>query len=194
MTLEEKLQHFYDRAIEDATEEKEQILSEYQASLDRMFEEHQSEKLRAAEAKVAAEKAALYRDRNKELSQKQIEIRHELAEKQAGIREEIFAAVEEKLLAFKQTEQYEDWICRKILISQKVANGEAMEIYIDPSDEEKKDRIEEATGTNVIISNQEFLGGVRIVIRSRKILIDDSFAALALDAKDRFSFEGGSGR
>ncbi len=194
MTLDEKLEHFYDHAIEDAKEEGEQILREYQESLDRIYEEHKREKKASAKAKIQAEQAKLYRDQNKEISQTQIEIRHELAKKQSEIKNEIFEAVDEKLRAFKRGDRYEHWICRKIMISKKVANGENMEIYIDPSDADLKDRIEETTDTKVLISNTEFIGGVRIVIRSRKILIDDSFEALAKDARERFSFEGGSKR
>ncbi len=192
MTLEEKLQHFYDRSMEDAQNEGDQILNDYQQSLDQLYLEHQKEKNAAETERIETEKAALYREQNKELSQKQIDIRHELAEKQNEIKDEIFDLVKDKLLAFRETPEYEHWICRKIMISKKVANGETMEIYLDPADASKKSRIEDITDTKVQVSDTEFLGGIRVVIRSRKILIDDSFEALIADAKNRFSFEGGS--
>lgn len=191
MTQEEKLQHFYDRSVEDAKEQAQKNLDAYQAQLDQLFEEHKADTQKAAELKVKTEQTALMREINKELSKKQLDIRHSLAEKQEEIKNEIFVLVRQKLLAMKGTPEYTHWICRKIMISKKVANGEEMTIYIDPSDKDLQEEIEKTTGTVVNISREEFLGGTRVVIRSRHILIDDSFQSLIQDARDSFSFEGG---
>lgn len=191
MTQEEKLQHFYDRSIDDAKAEAEKDLSAYQAQLDQLFEEHKADTLKAADLKVKTEQTGLQREINKELSKKELDIRHSLAEKQDEIKEEIFVLVHQKLMAMKGTPEYTHWICRKIMISKKVANGEDMTIYIDPSDRDLQEEIEKTTSTKVNISKEEFLGGTRVVIPARHILIDDSFEALMQDAKDNFSFEGG---
>lgn len=191
MTQEEKLQHFYDRSIEDAKAEAEKKLNEYQSQLDQLFEEHKADTLKAAELKVKTEQTGLQREINKEVSKKQLDIRHDLAAKQEEIKKEIFTLVRQKLLAMKGTPEYTHWICRKIMISKKVANGDEMTIYIDPSDKDLQEEIEKTTGTKVNISREEFLGGTRVVIRSRHILIDDSFESLIQDAEDSFSFEGG---
>jgi V/A-type H+-transporting ATPase subunit E len=191
MTLEEKLQHFYDRSIEDAKAEADKDLGAYQTQLDQLFEEHKAETLKAADLKVKTEQIGLQREINKELSKKQLDIRHSLAEKQEEIKKEIFVLVRQKLMAMKGTPEYTHWICRKIMISKKVANGEDMTIYIDPSDKDLQQEIEATTSTKVTISDEDFLGGTRVVIPARHILIDDSFKALIQDAKDNFSFEGG---
>ncbi len=191
MTLDEKLQHFYDHSMEDAREEGRQILADYQANLDKLFEDHCREKTKEAEIRVQTEQAALERDLNKELSARQLDIRHELSARQDKIKEEIFSLARTKLVAMKADPSYFHWICRKIMISKKVANGEPMTVYLDPSDQGLQQKIEETTETRILLSKESFGGGIRIVIRSRHILIDDSFDTLLQDASDHFSFEGG---
>jgi V/A-type H+-transporting ATPase subunit E len=191
MTIDEKLQHFEDHIRESAENERQSILDEYQESLNRIFEEHKAVKEKQDKEHLVSERVALEHDLNKELSAKQIEIRHDLAGKQEEVRDEIFELVSRKLADFRKTPAYCHWICRKIMISKKVANGETMEVYLDPSDSGLKAEVEETTEHRVMISKTAFGGGMRAVIRSRHILIDDSFDTLIQDAKAGFSFVGG---
>lgn len=192
MTVDEKLERFSERSNSDAESEVQAELDKYQAQLDRLFEDHKKQKDREAKDAVDNEKTALEHQYNKEQSTKLIDIRHSVAEKQGEIKKEIFDEVEKKLLDYKKDPKYVHWVCRKVMISKKVAGSDEMEVYIDSSDESFKEEIEETTGTTVHISKDNILGGVRAVIPARKILIDDSFASLIADAKENFSFEGGA--
>ena len=42
-----------------------------------------------------------------------------------------------------------------------------------------------------VVSREAFMGGMRAVIRSKNILIDNSFATLLREAKEEFVFAGG---
>lgn len=192
MTVDEKLERFSERSNSDAESEVQAELDKYQEQLDRLFEDHKKQKDREAKDAVDNEKTALEHQYNKEQSTKLIDIRHSVAEKQDEIKKEIFEEVEKKLLDYKKDPKYVHWVCRKVMISKKVAGSDEMEVYIDSSDEGLKGEIEETTGTTVGISRDNILGGVRAVIPARKILIDDSFASLIADAKENFSFEGGA--
>ena len=68
-----------------------------------------------------------------------------------------------------------------------------MTIYIDPSDQEKKSALEKETGVLLTISAEDFIGGVRSVIRSRNILIDHSFKTALQNEYDQFMLQGGEG-
>ena len=50
-----------------------------------------------------------------------------------------------------------------------------MVVYINPSDADKKQGLEQETGVELTVSSIDFGGGVRAVIRSRNILVDESF-------------------
>ena len=66
-----------------------------------------------------------------------------------------------------------------------------MTIYLNPSDEEKRSSLEDATGIHLTISAEDFTGGIRAVIRSRNILIDHSFKTALRNEYDKFLFSGG---
>ena len=50
-------------------------------------------------------------------------------------------------------------------------------IYINPSDADRKEELERETGAKLTISSIEFGGGIRAVIHSRNMLMDESFAS-----------------
>mgnify|MGYP007019922630 CR=1 FL=1 len=68
-----------------------------------------------------------------------------------------------------------------------------MTIYLNPSDEEKRSSLEDATGIHLTISAEDFTGGIRAVIRSRNILIDHSFKTALQNEYDQFMLQGGEG-
>ncbi|MFR5505939.1 MAG: hypothetical protein ACLTHY_02445, partial [[Ruminococcus] torques] len=64
---------------------------------------------------------------------------------------------------------------------------------INPSDEKKRTELEKETGAKLTVSAEDFIGGVRAVIRSRNILMDHSFKTQIQDEYDKFLFLGGDG-
>lgn len=191
MTLDEKLKNFYDLSIAEAEKEQQKELDDYQAQLDRTFEEHKTVREKQAEDEIRDEKTKVDRELNHQLSMREIEIRQELAQKQEALKADLFARVHEKLAALKGTERYTDFMARKISEAKAFAGDEEMTVYIDPSDEAMKDALEKKTGVPLTLSREAFDGGVRAVIRSRNVLIDNSFKTLEADQFDSWSFEGG---
>ena len=57
----------------------------------------------------------------------------------------------------------------------------------------KRSDLEDATRVHLTISAEDFRGGVRAVIRSRNILIDNSFSTQLKEQYDKFVFLGGDG-
>ena len=90
-----------------------------------------------------------------------------------------------------KTEAYDDFLLRCIHNAITFANGEEMTIYLNPSDEEKRSSLEDASGIHLTISAEDFIGGIRAVIRSRNILIDHSFKTALRNEYDKFLFSGG---
>lgn len=84
-----------------------------------------------------------------------------------------------------------DYLCSKISEAARFADGEEMTIYISPSDKEKRTELEKRTGMTITISEYDFMGGMRAVIRGRNILIDHSFQAAVDHEYHQFSFAAG---
>ncbi|MCI5699965.1 MAG: V-type ATP synthase subunit E [Lachnospiraceae bacterium] len=193
MTTEEKLQHFYAFSMESACREAEQMLTEYKASLDAQFETHKEAKNAEIARRLHDGANEVKREMNKTLSNEQLEIKRLLSKKNREIRHLLFLEVKDKLLDYKSAhpDEYLALICRKVNEARDFAAGDEMTIYIDPSDEKFLDRIAKRTGVIPTVSKESFLGGMRAVIRSKNILIDNSFTTLIKDAKHNFTFDGG---
>ena len=190
MTTEEKLQHFYDLSIEAAVTDANNLISDHKAALDKLFADHKAVKLQQAETELQAESDKIKREFNKEISTKQIQIKRNLSARGDEFREQLFAEVEEKLLAFKQTPDYLSMLCRQIREALDFAGDDEMTIYIDSSDRALADEIVRNIHIDNFaptISEESFIGGMRAVIRSKNILIDNSFLTLMKDEKDRFA-------
>ena len=72
MTIEEKLQHFYDTSVAEAQTEAENTLEAHKKSLEEMFEKHKESRKMDAEAQIKAETENATREVNKALSADQL--------------------------------------------------------------------------------------------------------------------------
>ena len=192
MTTDEKLQHFYDISIESAQEDAKKLLDTHEAALEKAFEEHKETKHRQAEAELTAESDKLKRDFNKEVSTQQIQIKRKFSAVTEELREKLFQEVAEKLERFKESPDYLSMLCRQIKEALDFADGDEMVVYIDPSDAGLSDEIVRRLDQKDFaptISKEPFMGGMRAVIRSKNILIDNSFLTLMNDEKENFHLE-----
>lgn len=191
LTTEEKLQHFYNASIESAAKDAEQLKKEHQEALDKIFQEHKETKERQANAQLQAESDNLKREINKTVSAKQLEYRRILSSRTEEIKKKVFQEVDEKLTRFKSSPDYLEYLCGRIQEALDFAGEDEMVIYIDPSDEALLPSLTDRIGFTPTLSRESWKGGMRAVIRSKNILIDNSFATLLHDAKEEFIFTGG---
>ena len=68
MTIDEKLQHFYEVSVEEAKEDAAKAIQEHRESLSQMLEDHKAARRQSAEAEVKAEAEHVRREINKALS------------------------------------------------------------------------------------------------------------------------------
>lgn len=191
MTIEEKLQNFYNSSIEAAQANAKNMIEEHEAALSKIFDEHKEIANRQANAELKAEKEKLKREQNKQLSTEQLHIKRSLSKKNMELKDKLFAEVIEKLRAFKQTPEYASYLERKIRETLDFASGDTLTIYLNPSDAHLKEQLEQSTGAVLTISKEDFKGGVRAVIPEKHILIDNSFLTLLKEEQESFIFHGG---
>lgn len=191
MTTEKKLQHFYEVSMDTAREEATKVLSEYKTALETEMERHKQEKQAASENqfKIATDNAA--REINKALSAEHLHIKRKLSKKQQQLKESIFAEVEDLLEDFSQKPEYTDWLEVKIKQSLEIAENDSIQIYLTAKDSAKAEELTKRTGITPLISETDFLGGIRAVIPEKNILIDNTFLTAFENEKERFNFDGG---
>ncbi|MGF7144634.1 vacuolar-type H+-ATPase subunit E/Vma4 [Anaerotaenia torta] len=187
MTLDEKLDHFYSSVIESATKQNIEIVEEYKKTLQKNFEERREAALRKAEANYRIASENIVRERNRKLSAEALDIRRKVLEKTEEIANQIFTDVHARLQEFMQTPEYEELLVAWIRNASDFAHGDALTVYLNPSDAPKKAALEGKTGITLTISDRDFIGGIRAVITTRSILIDHSFLTKLEEAKNSFT-------
>ncbi|SET27783.1 V-type ATP synthase subunit E [[Clostridium] polysaccharolyticum] len=189
MTLEEKLDIFYNAAINDATNQSIQILDEYKANLEKLQKEHEEETLKKAETTLKNETEYLVRDKNKRISDHSLILRRKITQKTNELEKSVFERVLQKLQDFMATPAYLDLIKEQIQYALNYANGEAIELYLNESDSRLKSTLEDFFHCTILLSKIDFMGGTRAVIQSRNVLIDNSFATKITEERESFTIK-----
>jgi len=192
LTNQEKLQHFYESTINDVTNTSKQMLQEYETALTTLFEEHKEEVLRKADLEIKTETEKIKRHNNKELSMEQIRMKRAISKKHSELKDKLFVEVKDLLENYMTTPDYRTLLIQQIKEAVAFAREESIIIYIDPSDSDSRIKLESAAGAKLTISQYSFMGGTRAVIPSKNVLIDNSFESKLQEAKQNFSFDGGT--
>ena len=190
MTLEEKIAHLQTTSMEQARLEGNVIIDTHQAALEKVFEDHKAEATRQSETRIKAEAANAKLSLNQALAKSQLEIKRKI---QQELKDKIFEEADALIDEFMKTEAYDDFLIKCIRKAVAFAGNDELTIYINPTDEKKRSDLEGATRVHLTISTEDFRGGVRAVIRSRNILIDNSFSTQLKEQYDKFVFLGGDG-
>ena len=112
MTIDEKLQHFYEVSLDEAREDAAKAIQDHKAYLEQVLEEHKQSRTQTAEAEVKAEAEHVRREVNKALSAEQITLKRDWSLRQNELKESLFAEVRDKALRFTSTPEYSDYLCR----------------------------------------------------------------------------------
>lgn len=191
MTLDEKLTHLQETVMTEARTEGNAIIEDHKKALESLFEKHKTEAKTQSEVRIKSETLKARRQVNQTAAKAETELKRALGKTQNELKVRLFDEVRELLSEFTKTPEYTDYLCRKISEAAHFADGEEMTIYISPSDKEKKTELEKRTGMTITISEYDFMGGMRAVIRGRNILIDHSFQAAVDHEYHQFSFAAG---
>ncbi len=193
MTLEEKIAHLQATSMEQARAEGNAIIDSHKEALEKLFEDHKTEVMRQSELRIKAETTNARLSLNQAAAKSQIEIKRRLGKVQQELKDKIFEEVMGLVNDYMKTEAYGDFLIKCIQQAVHFAGRDPVTLYINPSDESKRSDLEDATGVHLTISAEDFIGGVRAVIRSRNILIDNSFKTQLRNEYDKFIFLGGDG-
>ena len=193
MTLEEKTAHLQEAAMKEARAQGNAIIEQHRHALEGVFEQHKQEALRQSETRLKAETTHEKQQLNMAVSKAQLQLKRDLSKVQNELKKELFEEVRQLVAAYMQTEEYLRLLVEYIEKAAAFAGSEAMTIYINPTDADKKDYLEEHTGFQLTVSKEDFIGGVRCVVHGRNILVDHAFKGAIEREYQRFLFKGGTG-
>lgn len=193
MNLREKTEHLQDVAMTEARLQADAIVKQHKDSLLKVFYQHKQEAIRQSETRLKAEMMTGRQELNLATTKAQLELKRELGKTQNELKKVLFEEVETLIHEYMKTEEYTQLLISYINKAVKFADGAAMTLYINPSDADKKECLEERTGMTLTISKEDFIGGVRAVIREKNILIDYAFKGAIEREYNKFLFRGGAG-
>ena len=191
MTIDEKLQHFYDVSLDEAREDAAKAIQDHKEYLQKVLEEHKQSRTQTAETEVKAEAEHVRREVNKALSAEQITLKRDWSIRQNELKESLFAEVKNKAQQFTASPEYSDYLCRRIKEAREFAGDDEIQIYLSAGDESLVNSLTEKTGCSLQLSSEDFLGGIRAEIPAKNILIDNSFATNLDTMRKEFKFDGG---
>lgn len=191
MTIDEKLQHFYEVSVDEARDEASRVIEEHKASLAQMLKEHEESRRQSAEAEVHAEAEHVRREINKALSAEQIALRRNLSTRQETLKDSLFSEVRQRVDAFMKTPEYTEYLLNEIRRVQAFAGEDPYQITLTAEDADKLPVLLEKTGAKLAVSDSSFIGGIRAAIPHKNILIDNSFQEGLASMRREFKFGGG---
>lgn len=193
MTIEERIAHIQEAVMEEARLEADSITKQHEKMLAGIFNQHRDEALRQSEVRIRGELINARQQQNMAASRAQIELKREYGKRQKELKKELFEEVEQKLQEYMKTDEYRKALVRYIEKALRFANGEELTIYINPTDADKKEYLEEHTGMKLTVSKEDFVGGVRAVVHGRNVLIDHAYKGALENEYQKFLFRGGVG-
>lgn len=155
--------------------------------------QHKGEANRQSDVRIKAETVSARQQQNMAVSKAQLELKREYGKRQKELKQELFQEVLKELQEFMKTDEYKELLVAYIEKAARFTNGEDLKIYINPSDADKKEWLEERTGMTLTVSKENFVGGVRAVVKGRNVLIDHAYKGALEEEFQDFMFRGGTG-
>lgn len=193
MTLDEKIAHLQAASMAEARAEGNSIIDSYRDALEKVFQEHKEEMIQQSELRVRSEKINTRQQLSQAAAKAQLELKRQYGKVAQELKDQVFEEANVLVREYMKTDEYIDFMAACIRKALAFANGEPVTIYINPTDISHKDALEAETGTSLTVSKEDFVGGIRCVIRGRNVLIDNSFKTQLRNEYDNFMFRGGEG-
>lgn len=191
MTLEEKIAHLQATSMEEARAEGNSIIDSYRSALEKVFQNHKDEATKQSNLRIKSEKVNARHRLNQSSAKALLELKRKHGKISMELKDKVFEETRVLVQEYMQTPEYDTFLTDCIRSALRFANGEPVTIYINPTDAARKNALETATGAELTVSAEDFIGGIRAVIRGRNVLIDNSFKTQLGNEYDKFMFRGG---
>lgn len=191
MDLEDKFAYFETQVNQQAQDIIDEQVNQYQATLQKDYDEFVKNTNQEFDAKFANDKKNMRKELNKNTSQSQIHLQRDLYLQEEKLKKSLFAEFNSAIQNYMQTDEYRNQLVVMInnLKDYAEKNREELVVYINHSDQGMIETLLEETNANIQISDREFLGGVRGVLKDRQVLIDYSFSTLLANVEDSFTIK-----
>lgn len=191
MDLEEKFAYFETQVNEQAQDIIDKQVNQYQETLQKDYDEYTENIRREYDTKLENAQKDMRKEFNKSISQSQIHQQRDLYVEEEKLKKSLFAEFYQALQDYMNTNEYEQQLIKMIGNVKQFADKaeESYVVYINHTDREFLPELLDATNADIQVSDRDFIGGVRGVLKKRQILIDYSFTTLLENVQNDFTIE-----
>ena len=186
MEINEKLEIFSQAALDAAQEQSTAIQEEYRNAYEDALAAYEKEKQAGFQTRERIQEEKIRKEVNRATSAQLMQLKKDYHEMEQQRKAELFSLVEQNLSAYRQREAYRENLSNKIRKAKALAGGEEIEIYLDRTDAPLIAELQAETGCELIVSEESFGGGIRTVIPTKNILLDESFGSRFLEEREEF--------
>lgn len=191
MDLEEKFAYFETQINEQAQATIDEQVNSYKATLQKDFDEFAERTQNEYDIKFENAQKDMRKELNKNTSQSQIYQQRDLYLQEEKLKKSLFSEFNNAIQDYMKTDEYSAQLVKMIhnLKGFVEDSDEEFVIYINHSDQHLLNQLKEKTDANIQISDREFIGGVRGVLKERQVLIDYSFTTLLANVENNFTIK-----
>lgn len=187
LSTDEKLKKFSESVYKDAQNQSSALKNKAKNLADAEIDAFETECLEAAYKTIKKQMAQIVRAANERVSKAETDARRTVLLKREEAIKEIFSAVNDKLAAYKNTEEYKKYLLDLSEKAKEYDVGEGVTICISKSDEHIAGEIKNKSGVCVqVVETDDYIGGICVFVNGTNKKIDLSFASRMEEAKEAF--------
>ena len=186
--IEKKMADFSNLILNEAKEQRGQILSEVEAEKNKVIQDKELEFLGEAYEDIQKAVARCEKAGNERVLRVEMDLKKGLIHKREAIIEEVFRGVREKIDAFKKTPAYADWLVKLAQKAAEEVGRDGLELYLAAEDMALAPVLEaQFVGAAVLQEEGDSqIGGVMAKNTARNVFCDYSIAAMLEQQKQDF--------
>ncbi|NSW90897.1 MAG: hypothetical protein HPY74_09565 [Firmicutes bacterium] len=179
-SLEEKLAHFNEVILNDATSERDRILLQTKSEIDSLIERKKNEFQQQADEILKKEKASAEKEKNIAISKAIIESKQLLIKAREDMVNAVFNDVRKLLEDFVRKDDYYAFLSEEIKKSSRLAGKGEMVIYLKENDlrrfSKELEALKEELPEGIYYEGvkDDIIGGCRVLNRTERLIIDNT--------------------
>lgn len=186
--IEDKLAVFSNVVLAEAEKQKEKLVKESEMKKKKAIENKENEYLEDAYAEIQRAVSKYSKENNERVLKFEMGLKKNLLLRREEIIDEVFKAVEDKLSAFIQTDEYKIWLEKKIEKACKEVGKGKKNVFVSEKDlkykadlESKIDMIDVAK-----CDDEDIIGGATVYNVDRKVFADYTLKQLLDEQRHLF--------
>jgi len=187
MNTEQKLEYFAKAISREVEAKKRKSRQETISCMESEISKSESQQLEEIQAQINVQQQAIKRVGNIRITESKTQSRKSLSTLTERLIAQLFDQVKAEIIAFTQSLEYEAYLIRNIQAIQSQARQPYAYIQLAPEDMRLAPAIEKATGLTTEKTEENIIGGFRLLCKNRSKMSECSIQSRLTQARQEFA-------